>query len=818
MLRTRRLLKNSQYGLLALLLVATSLCAPWLVKPAHAANFSMQTGYYMGTGSAGLAISGLGFQPNFVMIKSSTIAGVAVFKTSAMPANTIAYTSATANNTATNITLTSDGFTLGTLANVNSANVLYNYIAIGGSDCSASGNFCVGTYTGNNAGNRDIAVGFQPEMAIVKRSTAVAGHFRVNSEPANETLFFTNLARDTVGGYIRAFGATTFQVGATDNANSATYYYVAFSTTAGAFSEGTYAGNGADNRSITGLGYTPSFVMAKNATSATAGVRDPLMNATEHYGDNSSYVGIATANIVNGIQALESDGFQVGTSGQVNESGATIYWFSFGGAGNFSTSGSFSMNTGSYTGTGSSQSISGIGFQPDLVLVTSNNGTTVFRTALMAGDTTAHTAVATANFTGGITSLNATGFSVGTAAQTNTNGTTYHWQAFGGGFDPYVNTGASDFAIGAYYGNGTGNRNITRIPWQPDMVSIKHSGATAGTWRSSAQAGNLSSFFGATAETSNNVQTLTTDGFQIGSIANVNTAATVYYWFAFKEGSHFDVGTYTGTGSAQSITGTGFRPEGVWVKRSTAVNGVLRAVSLTGDSTQYFAGTANASDRIVSFVKNGFRVGGSQTETNVSTATYRYAAWNDADYGSLGFDIVDSNGASVASPSSAMNNLATSFACTTVNGTLGAASQKLRISNLTTSPAWNISIAATSGATSRWRNGGDTQRYDYNDPTGSPAGCSDGADGDNEAGQLTIDASAGTITSEAGCTTTNLSLGGSAAFSEGSVNSVDLLTASSGANADCIWDLTGIVLTQRVPAEQSVDNYSANMTITVVAN
>jgi len=45
---------------------------------AQAANFTMQTGYYMGTGSS-LSITGVGFQPQFVLIKADTAAGTAAF-------------------------------------------------------------------------------------------------------------------------------------------------------------------------------------------------------------------------------------------------------------------------------------------------------------------------------------------------------------------------------------------------------------------------------------------------------------------------------------------------------------------------------------------------------------------------------------------------------------------------------------------------------------------------------------------------------------------------------------------------------------------
>lgn len=791
---------------------------PTLTGRASAANFSMQTGYYTGTGAAGLAITGLGFQPDTVMIKSSTAAGVMVFKTSAMPASTTAFTSATADNTATSIQFTGDGFTLGTLANVNSANVLYYWIAFTGSDCSATGNYCVGSFTGNGTTSRAITTGFQPAYVIVKRSGAFEGNFRIASEPANETLFFGTTARVTVNTHIASFSATGFTVGSTNNTSGGTFYYIAYKATAGVMSQGTYSGNATDNRSITGAGFAPSMVMVKNATSVTTANRNPVMLTPEAYGDNAMYVGSATANLTNAIQALQSDGFQVGTAAQTNETSATLYWVAFGGAASYSTSGSFDMDVGSYTGNGTNQSITGLGFKPDLVIIKDNaTNVAVFRTSLMTGDSTAHLASATANFTGGITTLNSDGFSVGTAAQTNASGGTYHWQAFGNAFNPYDGTGASDFAIGAYYGNGIDNRNITRLPFQPNMVTIKRSGASAGAWRSSALAGDLTAFFGATAETANYIQSLTSDGFQIGTNAAVNTAANINYWFAFKNGPNFTVNSYNGTGTAQNITAPDFRPDLAWIKRSTAVNGVMRPSSLAGNSTQYFAGVANTANLITAFNGNGFSVTGTSTETNVSGGVYRYAAWRVPSPPTLGFDIVDTLANSVANPSISMPTSNFSFDCRSTAGTLGTSTQKLRITNTTANPSWSLSIAATGGATALWRNSGNTQQYDYNDSSGSPSGCADGTDSDSKAGRLTINPATGSVTSQNNCTTSGISLGSSAGFTEGSVNAITLLSASATTPIGCYWDLTNIGVSQYIPGGQPGDTYTLDLTLTITA-
>lgn len=816
----KRVLSHSKLlflGFICLVLVGSGLFFP---KPAYSADFEMQTGYYMGNGSTGHAISGLGFQPDFIMIKSSTAAGVAVFKTSAMPGNTTAYTSATANDTGTNITLDSDGFTLGTLANVNSANVLYYWVAFTGSDCSSSGNFCVGSYTGNGTSPRNITtVGFQPSFVMNKRTTAVAGHFRTASEPANETLFFTNTARDTAGNYIRTMLTNGFSIGATDNVNTATYYFVAFATTSGSMFEGTYAGNNTDNRNITGVGFQADFMFTKNATSATAGNRYPLMNFNESYGESSASIGVAAADQINSIQAIQSDGFQLGADTQVNQNAETFYFVSFGGATDPSASGSFTMDTGTYAGTGTGFSISGLGFRPDLVVVkaaTAQQG--VFRTFMMKGDDTAYFANAAATFTGGVTSLDSDGFSVGTNVTVNSSGVTYYWQAFGDAFDPYDNSGSADFTIGAYYGNGIDARDITRLPFQPDYVASKRDGATDAVWRSAELAGDTSGFFDNTADATNSFQTINSDGFEVGTSANVNTAANIYYWFAFAEGANFDVGSYSGNATATNITGVGFRPELVWVKRTTNIRSVQRSVAITDTTSQYFDNTANVANRITGFVKDGFSLAAAGTETNASGGSYRYAAWNNPTYGSLSVDIVSSSGASVASPSYAMNNVGFQFECASPSGTMGDTNQRLRVINGTTTPTWSLSIAATSGATDLWRNGGDTEQYDFNDPSGSPAGCADGGDTDTEAGQLTINPSTATIGPESGCSSSNVSLGSSTGFNEGTTNSIVLASASASADSDCYWDITGIDMDQFIPTEQAIDNYSINFTITVIAS
>lgn len=791
---------------------------PLLTQTAAAANFTMQTGYYTGNGGT-QAVSGLGFQPEYIMIKSDTAAGQILWKSSAMPANTTAFLSATAVDTGTLITLSADGFSVGNNANVNTTNVRYTWTAFRGSDCTASGTICVGTYTGNGVSPRLITTGFQPNYVMTKIATnTTAANFRTSSMGANIGNYFTTTAQNATGALYTTLAANGFNVGATNNTNTQTFYYVAFKAVAGVMAVGTYAGNATDNRNIAGFGggATPNLVMVKNANSATAGNRNPVMSTSQHYGDHASYMSTATANAVDMIQVLQTDGFQVGLSNLTNQTGNTIYWVAWGGAAAPPAgSGTFQMATGTYTGNGAVRTISGIGLDPDLVIIKANTAQQgVFRTGLMAGNNTAYMAAATANFTGGITALGTDSFSLGTNATVNSAGVVYHWQAFGNAYSPVTRTGAADFMIGNYTGNGIDNRNITAAADQPDMVTTKRNGVTAGVWRSTANTGDQSSFFANTAEAANHIQSLAATGFQVGTGANANTAASAYNWFGFKTGDNFALGTYTGSGGVQSITTAGFQPDHVWVKRSTNQQGVQRPATLAGNSTMYFANTANFANGITGLVCNGFSLTGTTAMTNAAGGTYRYAAWR-VPTSILAIDIVDANGCPISSPTVAMSAAAIGFSCQTTTGTLGIASERLRATNTTTNPDWSLTIAATSGATSVWSSGG--QNYDYNDPAGSPAGCGDGGDADSQPGQLTIDPSAGSIAPKGGCSTTGVSLASSAAFQQSVLDSLTLATAS-GADTNCYWDLTGISLSQRVPAEQPIGAYTINLTITIVAN
>ncbi len=189
--------------------------------------------------------------------------------------------------------------------------------------------------------------------------------------------------------------------------------------------------------------------------------------------------------------------------------------------------------------------------------------------------------------------------------------------------------------------------------------------------------------------------------------------------------------------------------------------------------------------------------------------------------GTLSTDILDASRVAVSSPSFSMSNKAFSFDCQSgggaSTGSLGSNTQRLYTNNPDGADnGWTLTIAATGGATARWANGGASQFFDFNDTGGS--GCTDGGDADAQGGQLTIDPSVGTVTTDCGsCGSTGITKGSSSAFNQGTLDSITLVNAAAG--SDDIWRgyLTGATLSQTIPAEQAADSYTLNMTLTATA-
>jgi hypothetical protein len=277
---------------------------------------------------------------------------------------------------------------------------------------------------------------------------------------------------------------------------------------------GSYTGDGLDNRSIA-VGFQPDFVIVKDT-----GNREGVARSSSMVGDLAKPMGSLTALAADNIQSFTATGFTIGTATRVNQSGRTYHWVAF-------KANSQAMKVGTYNGNGTSQSITGAGFSPELVILMGNNAQRAV--ARFSGMSRSYGFDASTGVTTGISSLDADGFSVGAAAEANANGVAYHYVAF--------NDVANSIDVASYGGNNTDDRNLSTVGFQPEYVMVRaDDSATARSANAhpSSLAGDNTLLFTTTAMGTNRIQALQANGFQVGTATDVNASAVTYYYLAVR--------------------------------------------------------------------------------------------------------------------------------------------------------------------------------------------------------------------------------------------------------------------------------------------
>lgn len=276
------------------------------------------------------------------------------------------------------------------------------------------------------------------------------------------------------------------------------------------------------------------------------------------------------------------------------------------------------FDTGSYTGNGnSSQTIGGLTFQPDIIIVRSSiDDEAVIWTSAMPSGRAKRIASGNSLQTDLIDSVGATSFVVGGDDRVNREDTTFYWTAMKAG---------ANVAIGSYTGNGNDNRNLDVVGFQPGWVMTIADGQDD-YFRPSLVSGDASFAMDGTSSSSNRIQTIRPLGFQVGSSSGVNESGRDYYWIAFADTSKVVVNSYSGNGNDnRNITGLGMNPEFVWVKRSASSQSVWSDSAFPNDRTAYWGPNSPATNRIQSFISGGFQIG-SNSEVNNNGNTYYYLA------------------------------------------------------------------------------------------------------------------------------------------------------------------------------------------------
>ena len=274
----------------------------------------IKTGSYTGNGVDDRLITGVGFTP-VLLITINVTTGAWVWKSSSMAGDLSLAMVGSATVTNRIQALNSDGFELGTDTSVNGNGTSYHYIAFAADTAVLD----VGSYTGNGIDDTNITAGLTPVIVYTQGgsgASALSGNWR-NSTMAGDLSFRIHTATAASANRIQSLGTNAFQVGTEleVNENTTTFYYFAFAANTAQVSVGSYVGNNTDNRDITtNPALLPSWVW--NRRQATANQRGSIMKLTPHAGGVSNVINVGEQG--DAIQALNTNGFQVGTDYYVN--------------------------------------------------------------------------------------------------------------------------------------------------------------------------------------------------------------------------------------------------------------------------------------------------------------------------------------------------------------------------------------------------------------------------------------------------------------------------------------------------------------------
>ena len=273
-----------------------------------------------------------------------------------------------------------------------------------------------GSYTGNGLDDRAIVgAGFQPDVILIKCECNRPGVARTSTMVGDvaKTLNSTgNLEPDL----IQSLNLNGFTIGSGVNVNNdGRVFHWAALQAGNELKLGTYVGDGNDDRSVTGVGFQPEWV-------ATFGDGNDSVFRPASVAGDIAYRFAGTKDLADRIQALEVDGFQIGSNQDVNQSGVTFHYLAWNASANVTQS--------TYEGDGNDdRSIGGVGFQPIMVWTKQETAARAsWRPSSIVGDLSLafNGSVARANR---IQALETSGFQVGSHAQVNRNNRTYHYLA-----------------------------------------------------------------------------------------------------------------------------------------------------------------------------------------------------------------------------------------------------------------------------------------------------------------------------------------------------------------------------------------------------
>ena len=336
--------------------------------------------------------------------------------------------------------------------------------------------------------------------------------------------------------------------------------------------------------------------------------------------------------------------------------------------------GSDYFNNVLYTGTGSTNAQTGVGFQPDLVWLKrrDNAGRHRLFDAVRGATKSVRSDDAEAEITraDSLTSFDSDGFTLGADSSSgginvNISGETmvgWNWLTDNtsgssntdGSITSTVSANTtSGFSIVSYTGTGSNATVGHGLGVVPSVIMVKRRDS-AGDWtvyNSNIGNTNFLRLNGTLASTSQatywNNTTPTSSVFSVGSAGDVNTSSGTHIAYCFAEKKGFSkFGSYTGNGSTDgTFVYTGFKPAWIMIKRTSGTDGWViydnKRETFNVHNLILDANTSNPEEDVSAYntldiLSNGFKCrggsSGSGTATNQSGGSYIYMAFAESPF------------------------------------------------------------------------------------------------------------------------------------------------------------------------------------------
>ena len=328
------------------------------------------------------------------------------------------------------------------------------------------------------------------------------------------------------------------------------------------------------------------------------------------------------------------------------------------------------FNTKLYTGNGGTQSITGVGFQPDWIWVKERSSSSSHQlidavrgyNKRLSSDNTGAEAVDSSPYND-FKSIDSDGFTIGSGGGVNQNSQTYaswNWKANGAGSanttgsinsTVSVNT-TSGFSIVKYTGNATVSTIGHGLGVAPKMIITKNLSRSE-AWPVDCRQGNdgaggimylnETGTLGAYGNGNPYPSTVPTSTvYSVGTAGNTNYSGSELIAYCFAEKTGFSkFGQYKGNGSATNGTFiyTGFKPAMIIIKRSDTSagqwtifdnkrnpNNEVRAMLVPNGTDVELSQNENNMD----FLSNGLKMYNSDGVFNASGSKYIYMAFAEA--------------------------------------------------------------------------------------------------------------------------------------------------------------------------------------------